>query len=154
MITRQHLTRRAFVASLLSSGVANGALAGAAAKPRRKIKYIDIHTHLGTFYWGKELTVGGLLNLMDRHDIERAVVLPLVSPESSPYPQTSEAALAAYKAHPDRLIPFCAVDPRVTPRRPERVGHLEGVKRLVGLVERDQDAGPGGVGARQVGPPV
>ena len=43
-----------------------------------------------------------------------AVVLPLVSPESSPYPQTTEAALAAYKAHPDRIIPFCCIDPRVT----------------------------------------
>jgi hypothetical protein len=26
-------------------------------KPRRKIKYIDVHTHIGRHYWGKELTV-------------------------------------------------------------------------------------------------
>src|SRR5207245_9580829 len=104
------LSRRAFLASAAAASMAQ-----AADRPRRKYKYIDIHTHLGTFYWGKELTVDGLLKLMDQHDIEKAVVLPLVSPESSPYPQTTEAALAAYKAHPDRRIPFCCVAPRVPP---------------------------------------
>src|SRR5438094_331893 len=71
-------TRRAFLAAttLGAAGLARGADA-----PKPKYKYIDIHTHLGTFYWGKELTVDGLLKLMDKHAIEKAVVLPLVSPE-------------------------------------------------------------------------
>src|SRR5215813_10182123 len=99
-MTSRPVSRRGFVSSVLSSGLAGLAAGpGTAAdkKPRRKYKYIDIHTHLGTFYWGRELTVDGLLKLMDKHDIEKAVVLPLVSPESSPYPQTTEAALAAHK---------------------------------------------------------
>ena len=67
------LSRRVFLASTaaaaglaphpfsLSSQGREGRGEGAADKPRRKYKYIDIHTHLGTFYWGKELTVDGLL---------------------------------------------------------------------------------------------
>src|SRR5262245_48595958 len=46
------LSRRAFLASAAAGGMVR-----AADAPRRKVKYIDIHTHLGTFYWGKELTV-------------------------------------------------------------------------------------------------
>src|SRR5437762_1645277 len=105
-------TRRAFLAGALAAGtLSQEHLAPGAA--RAKIRYIDIHTHVGTFYWGKELTADELVRMMDRHDVEKAVVLPLVSPESTPYLQTSEQALAAAKAHPDRLIPFCALDPRV-----------------------------------------
>ena len=58
---------------------------------------------------------------MDRHGIERACVLPLVSPESTVYPQTSDDALAAFKAHPDRIIPFCCIDPRTNSGNPKRV---------------------------------
>src|SRR5438034_10397383 len=120
-MTTHVFSRRAFVSSVLASGAASLGIR-AADKPTRKYKYIDIHTHIGTFYWGRELTPGGLVKLMDKHDIERAVVLPLVSPESTPYLQTTEAALAAYKAYPDRIIPFCAVDPRVPTNNPNRFG--------------------------------
>ena len=61
----------------------------------RKVKCIHIHNHIGTFYWGREMTANQLVRMMDRHDIETAVILPLVSPESAPYLQTTEAALAA-----------------------------------------------------------
>src|SRR5438128_1497095 len=63
----------------------------------RKIKYIDIHTHVGTYYRGKELTAEGLIKLMDDNGIERACVLPLISPEACLFPQTTDDALAAYK---------------------------------------------------------
>jgi predicted TIM-barrel fold metal-dependent hydrolase len=139
------------VGSLL--GAASPWLAGAQAKASPRYKYIDIHVHLGTFYWGRELTVAGLLKLMDRHAIEKAVVLPLVSPESSPYLQTTEGALAAYKAHPDRIIPFCCVDPRVTTNRPERYGHVEGVKGLMEILKRYKDLGARGLGEHKVGLP-
>jgi predicted TIM-barrel fold metal-dependent hydrolase len=122
-------------------------------KKQRKIKYIDIHTHLGTFYWGKPLTVAGLLQLMDQHDVERAVVLPLVSPESSPYPQTTEGALAAYKAHPDRIIPFCCVDPRCLTEPPRRVGHVAGYPGLKEILKRYQDQGCRGLGEHKTGLP-
>lgn len=119
----------------------------------RKYKFIDIHTHLGTFYWGRELTADGLIKLMDEHDIQRAVVLPLVSPESSPYPQTTEAALAAQKAHPDRLIAFCAVDPRVTTGNPHRFGHVEGPRGIKEIIRRYKDLGARGFGEHKVGLP-
>src|SRR5262245_41366012 len=123
-------TRREFVAAAFAgaAGLAVRPAAGAEKKKAaRKYKYIDDHVHLGTFYWGRELNTAGLLKLMDKHDIEKAVILPLVSPESSPYVQTSEAALAAYKAHLDRLIAFCCLDPRATTGNPRRFGHVNGV---------------------------
>jgi predicted TIM-barrel fold metal-dependent hydrolase len=147
------LSRRAFVSSLAAAGLGLGRRARAADPPAGKYKYIDIHTHLGTFYWGKELTVDGLLKLMDKHAVERAVVLPLVSPESSPYPQTSEAALAAYRAHPDRIIPFCAVDPRCTTNNPQRYGHVDGLRGIKEILKRYQDAGAKGMGEHKVGLP-
>ena len=85
-MSNQSVSRRTFVSSVLATGAAVGSAHSARQdKPRRKIRFIDIHTHLGTFHWGRELTVDGLLRLMDSHEIERAVVLPLVSPESAPY---------------------------------------------------------------------
>jgi predicted TIM-barrel fold metal-dependent hydrolase len=121
--------------------------------PRRKYRYIDIHVHLGTFYYRRELTVDGLLKLMDKHEIEKAVVLPLVSPEASPYPQTTESALAAYKAHPDRIIPFCCLDPRCTTSPPQRTGHVAGVAGMKEILKRYQDAGARGLGEHKTGLP-
>ena len=43
------------------------------------------------------------------------LALPLVSPEAAPIPQPVSIALAAYKAFPERIVPFCAVDPRLLP---------------------------------------
>jgi predicted TIM-barrel fold metal-dependent hydrolase len=147
---QDQITRRAFVGSAVAAGLGVSTY-GRAAAP--KYKYIDIHTHLGTFYFGRELTVDGLLKLMDKHAIEKAVVLPLVSPESSPYPQTTEAALAAYKKHPDRIIPFCAVDPRCVHLPPERTGHVAGLAGLKEILRRYQEAGARGFGEHKVGLP-
>lgn len=145
-------TRRAFLAAALATGtLAQGRTAPALV--RAKIRYIDIHTHVGTFYWGQALTAGELVRMMDRHDVERAVVLPLVSPESSPYLQTSEQALAAAKAHPDRLIPFCALDPRVSTTNPNRYGHVAGVAGIMEILKRYRDAGARGFGEHKVGLP-
>jgi hypothetical protein len=52
------MSRRRFVASALAAGAAVPAAVPAAdTEPRtkRKYRFIDIHTHVGTFYWGKEL---------------------------------------------------------------------------------------------------
>ena len=146
-------TRRHFLRTVAAAGAVSAAapLSGRAAE--RKYKFIDIHTHLGTFYWNRELTADGLIKLMDEHGIERAVVLPLVSPESSPYPQTTEAALAASKAHPDRLIAFCAVDPRVTTGNPSRFGHVEGPRGIKEMIRRYKDLGARGFGEHKVGLP-
>jgi hypothetical protein len=107
------MSRRAFVA--------RGAAALACAQlghtlcaaPRPKRRFIDMHTHLGQC-WNhtRELTAADLLKWMDEHDIERAIVMPVVSPEASTYPLTPDFVLAQTKPHRDRLIPFCVVDPR------------------------------------------
>jgi predicted TIM-barrel fold metal-dependent hydrolase len=149
------ISRRSFVAGTLASAaeLALGRAAPAAGRSSRTVKAIDIHTHLGTFYWGRPLTVDGLLKQMDGHNVEKAVVLPLVSPEAAPYPQTTEAALAAAQAHPDRLIAFCAVDPRSTTGRPERYGHVGGLRGLIEILKRYKDQGARGLGEHKVGLP-
>jgi predicted TIM-barrel fold metal-dependent hydrolase len=134
----------------------------AAPSPRPKHRYIDIHTHLGAFRFGQNVSVKGLLNWMDEHDVERAVIQPLVSPEAAPTlqpMQTSDAALEAAKAHPDRLIAFCCLDPRVTvdppanKTYPERQGHVAGVNGLIEILKRYKDAGARGLGEHKVGLP-
>ncbi len=77
--------------------------------------YIDVHTHIGRV-WNtySRLTDGDLLRWMDDHNVAKAVVLPLVSPESSSYLTLTEQAIAAANRHPDRLIPFCCIDPRTS----------------------------------------
>jgi predicted TIM-barrel fold metal-dependent hydrolase len=149
-------TRRGFLAEGLT-GAAGLAFdrpgrAGSTATSPRKHRYIDIHTHVGRYYWGKELTLAGLLKLMDRHDVERACVLPLVSPEATVYPQTSDDALAAFKAHPDRIIPFCCIDPRTNSGNPQRFGRLN-LSSMIDLLRRYRDLGAKGFGEHQVGLP-
>lgn len=148
---------------LRSSALAALAAACApAAHSAVRHRFIDIHTHIGAFRHGQMLSVRALLRWMDAHEIERACVQPLVSPEASPGVQpmhTSEAALEAAQAHPDRLIAFCCIDPRVTvdptaPKTyPERQGHVNGVKGLIEILKRYQDAGARGLGEHKVGLP-
>ncbi len=158
MKTRNDRSRRRFLT------LAAGALAGAplARAQSSGIPYIDIHTHIGAFRYGQLLSVRALLRWMDAHDIERAVVQPLVSPESAamPHPmQSSEAALEAAKAHPDRLIAFCCLDPRVAidptaPKtNPARQGHVAGLPGLIEILKRYRDAGARGLGEHKVGLP-
>jgi predicted TIM-barrel fold metal-dependent hydrolase len=147
-------TRREFVASSVVGATVVAARSVRSAPPREpKHKYIDIHTHLGTFYYGKELTADELVRMMDQHGVERACVLPLVSPESSPYPQTTESAIAAHKRFPDRLVPFCCVDPRCSTMPPLRPGHVVGTKGIIDILKRYQDAGCRGLGEHKTGLP-
>ncbi|MFI5456988.1 MAG: amidohydrolase family protein [Isosphaerales bacterium] len=147
------INRRRFVSSTLSStSLLAPSLRARSAVASRKHPYIDIHVHVGRYYWGRELTVGGLVKLMDKHGIERACVLPLVSPESTIYPQTSDDALAAFKAHPDRIIPFCCIDPRTSSGNPKRFGRLD-LRSMVEVLKRFKDLGARGFGEHQVGLP-
>jgi predicted TIM-barrel fold metal-dependent hydrolase len=107
-------------------------------------KYIDVHTHIGTYTNGnKELSADALVRWMDLHDIEKAVVLPLVSPESTTYLQLPDAALKAAKEHPSRLIPFCSIDPRAIIRG--------GVSGLVDILKKYVEQGAKGFGEHKVG---
>jgi predicted TIM-barrel fold metal-dependent hydrolase len=148
-----HPTRRTFLESSAAAFLAATfhSTAGAASKTERTVKYIDIHTHLGAFYHGRELTAEQLVRFMDEHDVEKACVLPLISPEAAPIPQPVTTALAAFKAFPTRIIPFCAVDPRAVTPPGERAGHVVGVKGLIEILKRYQDAGCRGLGEHKTG---
>jgi len=148
---RHTTTRRQFLS--LAAGTAAGLGAGrfsvpglfaAEPKRRRASKYIDMHTHIGTVWNGnKELTPDGLLRWMDEHDVEKAVLLPLVSPESSSFLLLTEPALKAAKAHPDRFIPFCAIDPRTSIRG--------GLKGFTSIIRSYVERGAKGFGEHKVG---
>ncbi|WP_165075437.1 amidohydrolase family protein [Paludisphaera rhizosphaerae] len=109
--------------------------------------YIDVHTHLGRTWNGDEpMTPEALVRWMDDNNIAKAVVLPLVSPESSSYLNLTEQALAGAKAFPDRLIPFCCIDPRTSYRG--------GRKGLVAMLKEYVDQGVKGFGEHKVGLPI
>ena len=146
------MTRRRFLE--VGASAATMALMGPAVQARaapRKVRYIDIHTHLGAFYPGRELTAELLVEFMDEHDVEKACVLPLISPESAPIPQPVSNATEAYEKFPDRIIPFCSVDPRILTVPPQRPGHVGGIKGLIDILKRYQDAGCRGLGEHKTG---
>lgn len=125
-----------------SSGLCSPRSAAAAGKPASK--YIDVHTHVGTIWNGnKELTPSLLVRWMDEHDVARAVVLPLTSPESSSFLCLTEGALQAHKEFPDRLIPFCSIDPRTSV--------VGGVRGFESIIRRYVDLGAKGFGEHKVG---
>ena len=74
---------------------------------------IDTHAHLGKVIFGADpLTPEKLIAFMDKHGIEKSVILPLVNPEEEHYSYTTEQALEDCGRYPDRFIPFVNVDPR------------------------------------------
>ena len=83
---------------------------------------------------------------MDAHDISHAVVLPLVNPEASSYPLTTEFVLAETKPYRDRLIPFCSIDPRTS--------YQGGRQGLVAMLQKYIDAGAKGFGENKPGIPI
>jgi hypothetical protein len=106
--------------------------------------YVDVHTHLGQTWNSTEpLSAAGLLRWMDASDVAQAVVLPLVSPESSSYPLTTDFVLAETRPHRDRLIPFCSVDPRTS--------YSGGLRGLVDMLKKYVDAGAKGFGEHKPG---
>lgn len=146
-------SRRRFLASTALAAVALNRVVAAAAAGGSRYRYVDIHTHIGSFAYGPSVTVDGLLTWMDEHDVERAVIQPLISPEAAPSIHTNEAALAAARTHPDRLTAFCCVDPRATTTNPKRYGHVAGVAGLMDILKRFKDEGARGLGEHKVGLP-
>ncbi len=152
-MARQACTRRHFLTSSTAAAVAimgrrssaRSAFAGTAAAARGP--YFDIHTHVGrTWNSDPALTADALVRWMDEHNVARAVVLPLVSPESSSYLNLTEQALAAVKQFPDRLVPFCCIDPRTS--------YGGGRAGLRGMVKQYVDEGAKGFGEHKAGLPI
>src|SRR5580704_8867562 len=142
------LNRREFqvrLAAGLGAWCASGGIpADAAPSGSKASKYIDVHTHVGTIWNGnKELTPSLLVRWMDEHDVVKAVVLPLTSPESSSFLCLTEGALQAAKEFPDRLIPFCSIDPRTSV--------VGGVRGFESIIRRYVDLGAKGFGEHKVG---
>jgi uncharacterized protein len=77
--------------------------------------FIDIHAHAyrkPVPFVCEFRTAEQLISLYDEQDIEKGVLLPIVSPEIY-FPQANEDILDMAAQYPDRLIPFCNIDPRV-----------------------------------------
>jgi len=82
--------------------------------------FIDIHTHayrikppaLCNF-----CTPDELIARYDEEGIERGCVLPIVSPEVY-FPQANEDVLEMAAEYPDRIIPWCNIDPRLLTNSP------------------------------------
>jgi len=88
--------------------------------------YIDCHTHVSVMPSQREesctgafLTPEQLLALYDEVGIDKGIMLPIVSPEGSDTSQSNYEIIEAARRHPDRLIPFCNIDPRVSVNNPD-----------------------------------
>lgn len=140
-------SRREFCRHSMAAGIGLSLAAAArplAAKEFPRGHYVDIHTHLGRTWNSTELlTAKALLQWMDANEISQAVVLPLISPESSSYPLTPDYVLEVTEPHRDRLIPFCSVDPRTSYRG--------GLRGLVGMLENYAERGAKGFGEHKPG---
>lgn len=82
--------------------------------------FIDIHAHAyrkPVPFVVQFCTVEELLSEYDRLGIEKGCVLPIVSPEIY-FPQTNEDILDMAEQYPDRIIPFCNIDPRCMTNSP------------------------------------
>lgn len=135
------ITRRT---ALTLAGITLGATAFGQEQAKPKGKYVDIHTHLGqTWNSTQRLSAEELLRWMDAHEVAQAVVLPLVSPESSSYLITCDFVLEETKPHRERLIPFCCLDPRTS--------YQNGAKGLLDMLRRWVDGGAKGFGEHKPG---
>ena len=75
---------------------------------------IDIHSHAYKYpneFGTRFLSPEELIERYDALGIDKAVLLPVVSPEIY-LPQSVDEILEICKTYPDRFIPYCNVDPR------------------------------------------
>ena len=93
----------------------------------KTVKKIDVHAHAVAFpelyppFNGTEYRFLGaeeLLELYDRLNIERGILLPIAACEGMPSPITGEECAFLARRYPDRFSWFCGVDPRSGSNRP------------------------------------
>jgi hypothetical protein len=119
----------------------------------RSVIVVDVHTHLVRVHFpvrgvprDHTLTPEQLVAFMDRQGIDVSVLLPLEGAESfNEYYLTRDAYEDAAR-FPERLVPFCHLDPRAMGYFPEATV----LKRL----ERMAAAGARGFGEHKVGLPL
>jgi len=71
---------------------------------------IDADCHISSQARGRGIGVDELLRRMDALGLDRAICWPMVSYTREIAPD-NKAIADGYKAHPDRIIPFCGVNP-------------------------------------------
>ncbi|MCX8081988.1 MAG: amidohydrolase family protein [bacterium] len=99
---------------------------------------IDIHTHILTT-WGEEpFTEQHLIKRMEELGIDRFVILPIIGPEGHYIPFGPDDVVDVYKRYPEKVIPFCNIDPRAGGNSPETDFSF--------LIDRYKKAGCKGVG--------
>lgn len=89
--------------------------------------FIDIHMHamrspmtVSRWSGAPEFTLPEqLLARFDATGVEKAILLPLVSPEARLGIQTTEEILGICRQWPDRFVPFCNIDPRMVTNAPD-----------------------------------
>ncbi|MBQ8816607.1 MAG: amidohydrolase family protein [Lachnospiraceae bacterium] len=101
---------------------------------------IDIHTHAYRVkmpFVTPFCTLPELLKEQERLGIDMSVVMPIVSPEIY-IPQSTDDIIDMAKEYPDRIIPFCNIDPRSLSNSP--------MARFEDLMEYYKEKGCKGVG--------
>lgn len=138
---RFHQVMGALAAASCAPGIASSRESESAGE------FIDVHTHVGQT-WNTTAPLGAeeLLRWMDANRIAQAVVLPLVSPEASSFPLTTDFVLAQTQPFRDRLIPFCSIDPRTS--------YTGEQKAAVEMLKKYQEAGARGFGEHKPGVPI
>jgi predicted TIM-barrel fold metal-dependent hydrolase len=107
---------------------------------------IDIHVHCGRLLQDRPtVSADELVGILDRYGIERACLMSVENPEELDYYFTTFQVLEACSMHPDRLIPFCGVDPRH--RYPETFDPLP-------VLEEYKNLGCRGYGENLAGLPI
>ncbi len=74
--------------------------------------YIDADCHISSRETGPEIGIDELLRRMDQVGVDRAVCWPMVS-YTREMASDNRAIYEGAKAHPDRIIPFGGVNPRL-----------------------------------------
>lgn len=112
-----------------------------------ELPLFDAHTHLipEPRVDDDPLTADGLVEWMDANGVDRAVVHALESPESFPVQVPSWWVLEAVQAYPNRLVPFCTVDPRTL---------VYGADTVAERIERYVERGARGFGELKAGLPI
>ena len=111
---------------------------------------IDAHAHVFAFpkiklagyaYRTTMLSAAEMIDIMDAKGIDKAVILPLNSPESLCEQQSIGEVLYICEQYPGRFIPFCNVDPRIT-ARPDLIVE----ENYLALLKQYRDLGCKGMG--------
>ena len=113
----------------------------------KQIKKIDIHAHATAFpqyapaHPGsgyRMVTAEEIFVFYEKLNVEKGVLLPLISPEAQWLQLTNEATKWIADQHPDRFVWFCDIDPRACENSAE--------SKLTYLLEHYKSLGARGVG--------